>query len=168
MSKLTCPIHGPNIGWGASIPPECTCDSSQPSKEELLGVDTGKVGGDKTAKVYGFVKDGRVTITRVEYSEPTPPEEWEKEFDVKLIGFLEARELRESGKTETSQEIMEIRLKDIKSFIHSLLKQREEEWRAKVAIQLNRLAQAESYPGDYQNYYREGLLDAIALLTKNQ
>lgn len=62
--------------------------------------------------------------------------EWGDEFDIRLMSFLEARELRKSASTETSQEIMNRRLVELKSFIISLLetarKERDEYWREKV------------------------------------
>lgn len=39
-------------------------EREESSEERLLGVDTGLPGGDITVKVYGFVKDGHVTITK--------------------------------------------------------------------------------------------------------
>lgn len=48
-------------------------------EEELLGVDTGVPGGDKTAKVYGVKKeDGTIHISRVDYEEPVSERSDEK------------------------------------------------------------------------------------------
>ena len=36
-------------------------------KEELLGADYGWEGGDKTCKVYGIIKRGKVIVTKIIY-----------------------------------------------------------------------------------------------------
>lgn len=85
-AKITC------YPYGDSKNPVCECsmcgnqcDNPNPPtetvSEKLLGEDISK---DGTARVYGYIKDGVVTITRTEYhSPPTEPtvEKWEEEAE---------------------------------------------------------------------------------------
>lgn len=116
---------------------ECSENKPTPPPSVLLGVDNGKLGYDKTAKVYGHEQaDGTLLIDRIETSEPpttaAPIEEkenWEKTWDEiiwqQTVDILSDYQAGSAGKFDLVRE-------QLKSFIRSTRSEAQQEERSKL------------------------------------